>query len=153
MDVLDRLTGGQTDGRTPDRFIDHALHRPTMRTVSKSESSCQIADAQPYWEAGERVWNTGSPVKYGRSGNPTKASNPRSRPGPTLDIDKAKEKNLALRPMPRTNMRGLRMTDRAGVISGCQWRPRHGAVAVNGVSGQPYFTRVQRVVEWTRIDS
>ena len=44
--VWDRLTDGQTDGRTPDRFIDPAPH--TMRTVSKSESGCQIADAQPH---------------------------------------------------------------------------------------------------------
>ena len=36
-----------TDGRTPDRFIDSAPH--TMRTVSKSESSYQITDAQPHW--------------------------------------------------------------------------------------------------------
>jgi len=41
-----RLTDGQMDGRTPDRFIDPAPH--TMRTVSKSESSCQIADVQPH---------------------------------------------------------------------------------------------------------
>jgi len=41
-----RLTNGHMDGRTPDRFIDPDPH--TMRTVSKSESSCQIADAQPH---------------------------------------------------------------------------------------------------------
>jgi len=37
---------GQTDGRTPDRFIDPAPH--TMRAVSKSESNCQVADTQPH---------------------------------------------------------------------------------------------------------
>ena len=47
FDWWDRLTDGQTDGPTPDRFIDPAPH--TMRAVSKSESSCQIADAQPHW--------------------------------------------------------------------------------------------------------
>jgi len=36
----------QTRRRTPDCFIDPAPH--TMRSVSKSESSCQIADAQPH---------------------------------------------------------------------------------------------------------
>jgi len=39
-------TDRRTDGRTPDRFMHPAPH--TMRTVSKSESSCQIADAQPH---------------------------------------------------------------------------------------------------------
>jgi len=39
-------TDGLTDRRTPDRFIDPVPH--TMRAVSKSESSCQIADAQPH---------------------------------------------------------------------------------------------------------
>jgi len=43
FDWWDRLT----DGRTLDRFIDPAPH--TMRTVSKSESSCQIVDAQLHW--------------------------------------------------------------------------------------------------------
>jgi len=44
-----RLTDGTdwlTDRRTPDRFIDPAPH--TMRTVSKSKFSRQIADAQPH---------------------------------------------------------------------------------------------------------
>jgi len=46
-DGTDWLTDRQADGQTPDRFIDPAPH--TIRAVSKSESSCQITDAQPHW--------------------------------------------------------------------------------------------------------